>query len=586
MDKIFESIDFKRELLFSNHERMKEGLLIKFYGSIFNEESIKKALKLTEEIDIIALISYGYQTFGTDIFKKLDGVFTITIYDQKLEMLYLVKDRVGLQPLYFYDHDQTLIFGSSLKDFYTIPTFTKKIDKNALALYLTYGYILQPYTIYEHTHKVKSGHYVAYDMKNKSWKQIAYWTLESCYDREKSPMQEDTIITNVEEILYSAVDKRIDSKHSIAASLSGGYDSSIVAALLSKNSRQSIDTFTIGFNQEEINEAHHAKKIAAHLGTNHHEHYFSESDAVDIVPKLSDVYDEPFADYGATPTVLMAKIVKQSGFDRLFVGDGGDEVFATADDVTQFDKLLNTPTALKNSVYHVLNSVNPLKIPILKNYKNFPTKHYKLLQLLKATKVSQMVKAKPILFYSEEIETLLKGDKTKFSTTFDEIDFPKGAETVDQVIGSYFKTSMVDAELVKSFQATRYSNITIKEPLLDLDLIKYMAGVSGNIKIKDGEKKYILKQIAHKYIPKNLLDRPKSGFDIPFSIWLKGPLKEMLYAHINEDRLEDDGIFDTKTIIKIRDAFYAGNESYKYKLWTLFLFQLWYDKVLSNVNDI
>ena len=580
MDKIFECIDLKKELPFSDHD------YIKFYGSLYNQESLKKELKLKEKIETIDLIAIAYQAYGTELFKKLDGVFSLTIYDKKENILYLVKDRVGLYPLYFYNHNQTLIFGSSLKDFYTIPAFTKKIDKNALALYLTYGYILQPYTIFEHTYKVKSGHFVAYDMKNNSWEQKAYWKLESCYAKEKTPLAENDVLESAEEILYSAVEKRIDSKQAIAASLSGGYDSSMVAALLTQKSSQKIDTFTIGFDEKEINEAHYAKKIASYLGTNHHEHYFSEADAIEIVPKLSLAYDEPFADYAATPTVLMSQLVKQNGFETLFVGDGGDEVFATADDVAQFDKLLNTPKAIKSSIYHILNSVNPLKIPLLKSYQNFPTKHYKLLQLLTATKVSHMVKAKPILFYDQEIKTLLKNENTKFKTTFDEIDFPEFAETVDQVIGSYFKTTMVDAELVKSFQAARYANISIKEPLLDLDLIQYMAGVSGNLKIKEGEKKYILKQIAHKYIPKNLLDRPKSGFAIPFSTWLKGPLKDLLYAHINEKRLNDDGLFDSKSVLKIRDAFYKGNESYKYKLWTLFLFQLWHDKVFSTLNDI
>jgi asparagine synthase (glutamine-hydrolysing) len=445
---------------------------------------------------------------------------------------------------------------------------------------------LQPYTIFENTHKVKSGHFVAYDIKKHIWEQKEYWSLESCYIKEKPLLKEDSVIKSVEEILYNSVEKRTDSNQAIATSLSGGYDSSMIAALLNEKNSQKIDTFTIGFNQKDINEAHHAKKIAAHLGTNHHEHYFSESDAMEVIPKLSLVYDEPFADYGATPTVLMAQLAKENGFETLFVGDGGDEVFATADDVAQFDKLLHSPLVLKNGISHILNTINPKKIPILKSYQNFPTKYYKLLELLNATKVSQMVNTKLILFYDQEIKTLLKDDTINFQTTFDEIDFPKYAETVDQVIGTHFKTSMVDAELVKSFQATRYSNISIKEPLLDIELIQYMARVSKEVKIKDGEKKYILKQIAHKYIPKNLLDRPKSGFAIPFSSWLKGSLKELLYEHINEKRLESDALFDTKSVIKIRDDFYAGNESYKYKLWTLFLFQLWYDKVLSNSNDI
>lgn len=580
MDKIFEYVDFSNNNPMMTHVNKQEHVVVNFYGSLYNEKALQDAFGLSDDSDSVALITAGYKMLETKLFEKLDGVYSITIYDTKKKMLYLVKDRAGIQPLYFYDHANTLIFGSSLKDFYTVPSFRRKIDKNALALYLSYGYILQPYTIFEDTRKVKSGHFIAYDMQTQSWIEEAYWSLESCYEQEKAPILEPKALETIEQILYKSIDKRIDLNKNIASSLSGGYDSSITAALLSQRSAQKIDTFTIGFNQQDINEAHHAKKIAAYLGSNHHEHYFNDQDAIDIVPKLCEVYDEPFADYGATPTVLMGMIVKKSGFDTLFVGDGGDEVFATADDVKQFDHLLKTPRIFKNGIYHLLNSFNPIKIPILKNYQNFPTKYYKFLQLLKAQKISEMVKTKPVLFYQDEIKILLKDEKTKFYTTFDEIAFPKFAETVDQVIGSYFKTSMVDAELVKSFQATSYANISIKEPLLDLELIQFMARVPGDLKIKDGTKKYLLKQIAHQYIPKELLDRPKSGFDIPFSIWLNGPLKALLFEHINEKRLKEDGFFDSDSVLMIRDAFYAGNEGYKYKLWTLFLFQLWYHKVL------
>ena len=579
MDRVFGLVDFTKDFFSLTQD---DDIQVLFYGTIYNKEFLKTECGISGQIEDSKLIQKAFEIFDTSLFRKIDGIFTTVIYDKNSQYLYLLRDRVGIQPLYFYDFNQNFIFGSKLKDFYKISSFTKTIDKNALALYLSYGYILQPYTIFEHTQKVKPGHYVMLDIKNRSWEQKEYWSLESCYEKPKPYLQEKEIIESVETILHKTILKRLDGNKNIATTLSGGYDSSIVSTLLTQNSDKKINTFTIGFSQKEINEAPFAKKIAEYLGTQHHEHYFNEEDAKEIVPKLCKVYDEPFADYGATPTVLMTELIKQNGFDTLFIGDGGDEVFATADDVTQFENILKVPLVLRKSLYQCLNLINPSKLPVVKSYQNFPTKYYKFLHLLKGENIPQLVKVKDILFIDDEIKNLLNTQSISFDFSFDDIKFPKHSQSVDQVIGSYFKTSMVDAELVKSFQAARYAGVSLKEPLLDADLIEYMAGVGQNIKIKGGEKKYVLKQIAHKFIPKELLDRPKSGFDIPFSSWLNGSLKELVYDQINESRLKDDALFNVSEILKIRDAFYDGNEAYKYKLWTLLLFQLWYQ---YNIKD-
>ncbi len=562
-------------------QKPKDNLLISFDGSIYNREYLKKELNIDKDLEDNILISIAFKSFGPALFQKIDGVFKLIVYDENSQILYLAKDRIGTQPLYFYEHNNSLIFGSSLKSFYNIPEFTKKIDKKALAIYLNYGYILQPYTIFEYTHKVKSAHYIEYDLKNRNYCQKEYWSLESYYEDKKPKLDEKDVISSVKNILYDSIQKRKE-KEPFAVSLSGGYDSSIVTALLTQTSEKKVNTFTIGFDDKSINEAPYAKKIASYLNTNHHEHYFSVSDAKTVVPKLCEVFDEPFADYGAAPMIILTQLVKNSGFDSLFVGDGGDEIFATADDVKLFERIQKTPLTLKKNVYRFFNNIDFYKIPILNRYNNIPTKYYKFLQFLKATKISQMVKVKPMIFYENEIKNLLNDEFITFETTFDEINFSKNSEVVDQVIGSYFKTSMVDAELVKSFYTTKNAQINIKEPLLDIDLIKYMSNVSGALKIKDGCKKYILKEITHQYIPKDLLNRPKSGLNIPFSSWLNGPLKELLFAQINETRLKDDGLFDVKTILDIRDNFYKGHLSYKYKLWTIFIFQLW----LENQKEV
>ncbi len=563
----------KDNLLFKNDKNQTKSInkiTISFYGSIYNE--IKDA-------DIFEFIYKKYQEDGIKFIQNLDGVFSIVIYDSQKELLYIIKDRASLQSLYFYTKKNSLIFGSRLKDFYNIPSFTKKIDKKALSSYLTYGYILQPLSIFEDTKKIKAGHFIEYDLKTKVYKEQKYWSLESCYEDKKEILDEKETINRVTNILKQSISKRLSTCQNFASSLSGGYDSSLVLALLKEQSGKKLETFTIGFDDKNINEAHHAKKIASHLQTNHHEHYFSIKDAREIVPKLCKVYDEPFADYGATPTVLMANLVRENGFDTLFVGDGGDEVFATADDTQKLEKILNFPKPIKLTLHKLLNFINPAKIAHLNRYQNIPTKHYKLLQMLKAPNIPQMIKARNVIFDKPQIRKLLKLQDVDFASTFDDIEFPPYAQSVDQVIGTYFKTSMADAELVKSFSATSASNLDIKEPLLDLKLIEFMAKVPQSLKIKDNEKKYILKQIAHRYIPKELLNRPKCGFDIPFSFWLRGELKELLFEQINEKRLLDDDIFDIKLILEIRDMFYSGKDEYKYKLWTIFIFQLWLEDI-------
>jgi asparagine synthase (glutamine-hydrolysing) len=394
-----------------------DDLTIIFDGVLYSKDEKYKYLSDVEILQI------EYASLGSKLFQKLDGVFSLIIYDKKLQKIYIVKDRVGVKPLYFYQKDNTFIFGSSLKYFSKTKFFEKELDKDSLAIYLQYGYIIQPNTIFKNTYKIKSGHFLEFDLKTQNIQDQKYWSLEECYLEEKAHISESEIITDIHQLLKKSIEKRIDKNLSMGSSLSGGYDSSMIAALLQARSETKIDTFTIGFDEDSINEAPFAKKIATYLGTSHTEHYFSAKDALRIVPTLCQAYDEPFADYGATPTVLMAQLIKLSGFDDIWVGDGGDEVFVTADDVAQFDKLLKLQPLAKKSISNMLNIIKPYKIPYLNKYQNIPTKYYKVLELLNAKTIPQMVKVKPVLFFDDEIEALLGKKKILTLTTFDEIDF-------------------------------------------------------------------------------------------------------------------------------------------------------------------
>lgn len=568
-------------LSYENHPKTdllhEKHILLLLNGTINNPSSLRLELNIQTPLPILELLKKSYLQWGIEFIKKVEGTFSLVLFDKEQNQLILYKDKVGNLPINFYKSDEMIIFGSRLRDFKHAPHFKPTINPEGLANYLQFGYILQPNTIFKGCYKVKSGHANHFDLETKEQSSTPYWSLESCYQKEKLFPYESNIINQAEQLLQNTLNTLNPKTEKIAVSLSGGYDSSTIASLLQKQQRSKIETFTIGFEDDGINEAPHAKAIAKHLGTQHHEHYFTAQNALELIPQLSKIYDEPFADHAASPTLLTNQLIKAQGIENLLVGDGGDEVFATADDVHFFERILMLPYGLRHRLISPLKHIPMDRLPYLKNHYNIPTKSAKLLHILSAKTIPKMTEARNILFREEELQTLVRTYKKPPITTFDEINFNGFNETVDEIIGTYFKTSMIDGELVKSYTASHYHNIQITTPFLDEQLISYMATVPSSIKIKNGIKKYILKEIAHKYIPQELLNRPKSGFDIPFASWMRKELKDLVFEQINEKRLNQDKLFYTSSIIEIRDRFYDGNDIYKYKLWRIFLFQLWYE---------
>jgi len=560
-----------------SHRDTQESYLF-MMGYLSNELDLKKMFTpIHRTPSTLELLQDAYREWGVDFIKKVEGSFIIVIYDKKREKLLLFKDRVGSLPLNYYQSNRTIIFGTSLQNFKNLSTFSPSINPQSLASYLQFGSILQPNTILKDCYKIKSGHAKVFNLREKKSFEQSYWKLEECYSKPKINDSESTIINHAQKLLKDSINKRDAKDKRVALSLSGGYDSATIAALLQEQHSQKIDTFTIGFKEKEINEAIDAKAIAKHLGTEHHEHYFTGKEALHLLPKLCKIYDEPFAEYAALPTLLTAYLIKQENINTILVGDGGDELFATADDTEFFQQIHRLPYRLRKKIIAPFKKIPLEKIPYIQENYNLPTKYQKVLQILSAKNIPKTIEARNILFREDELQSLIYNYNIPIKTTFDEIDFQGYHETVDEIIGTYFKTSMTDGELVKSYGAMNHSNITLHTPFLDKKLIAYMATIPSSIKIKKGIKKYILKEIAYKYIPKSLLDRPKSGFDIPFGSWMRKELKELLYAQINETRLNKDKIFYTSYIIKIRNSFYQGNDAYKYKLWRIFIFQLWYE---------
>ncbi len=566
-----------KSLLF-NHFHQYHDSAIQFTGTLYNSHILKNKLSLNETLSDAQLLLIAYEKWGTSLLKELEGIFSFALFDKQKNIVILAKDRISIKPLYYYHDSDSFLFGSSLKTLSNLDLFSKNINISALSNYFTYGYIMQPNTIYKNCFKIKSGHFLTFDILHKTFKEEKYWDLGSSYETPKLNISEREFKEEAKNLLKQSIEKRLPDEGEYAASLSGGYDSSTVAALLQEKSAKKIKTFTMGFEDESINEAPEAKKIANHLGTEHIEHYFSASDALKIVPMLSEVYDEPFYDNGSIPTTLLASIAKEHGISTIFAGDGGDEVFATADDIERFDRILSFPQYFRNGIYSILNSFNPSMMPYLKENKNIPTKYFKFINIIKAKNIPEMVKVKMTLFHPSEISTLIQSNDIHYASVFDDIYFGPYAQSVDKVIGSYFKTFMTDGELIKTTQAFSQQNIAIREPYLDMNLIHFMAQVPGEIKIKGNIKKNLLKQISYDYIPRELLERPKKGFSVPFSAWMKNELKPLMMETLSPENLKKDGILNADYVTSIKNNFLNGKEEYKYKLWSILLYQLWYEK--------
>ncbi len=566
-------------LMWSDDVMHDNTLFIQCDGIFYNASDLKKALDLPSETDDAQLILHGYRRWGMQtLLRRLEGVFSFVLFDTERALLLLARDHVGVKPLFFYHTPELFAFSSSLHHLAQSDFFEKRLSDTALRDYFTYGFVLQPDTIYANCYKVRSGHFLVYDLHRDTLYEERYWGLGACYDQTKLDLDEASLQQEVARVLTDAVQKRLFGVQEVGISLSGGYDSSVLAALLQAQSGRKIKTFTIGFEDAKYDESPDARKIAAHLGTEHTEYRFTAQDAVKTVPMLSDVFAEPFYNNGAIPTLLLSHIVHESRMKTLFVGDGGDEVFATADDAGRFEAVLGFPRPLKRGISKLLQALDPTGLPYLRHYKNMPTRYYKMVQMLDAGDIPSMVELRLMLFHPHEQKKLLLRHVQSEKNMFAQIGFGSHAEGVDQIIGSYFKSLLINAELVKTTQSLGLYDITPRVPYLDIALIELMAKVPARLKIKGGVKKYLLKNIAYAYIPEALLDRPKRGFSVPFSKWMRKELKPLVDAILSEENLARDGVLNPRYVMSLKKEFYRGNEDYKYKLWAIFLFQLWYEK--------
>ena len=563
--------------------------VIVFNGEVYNFKSIRKDLEklgytFVSKSDT-EVILYAYVEWGIACLEKFIGMFAFSLLDKQQKKMYLVRDRAGVKPLYYYGDGDNFLFSSELKSFHEYPNFQKELNKEVLPYYFQFGYIPAPHTIFENTYKLEPGHYLELNIKNLKFKIRKYWSIDKCYEKEKFDKSESEILDDLEVLLTDAVEQRMVSDVPVGVFLSGGYDSSLVTALLSKNKSRKLHTYTIGFDDVKYNEAKHAKNIAEHFGAEHTEYYVSAKEMLDKVEKLPFFYDEPFGDSSALPTMIVSELAKQHVTVALS-SDGGDEAFCGYSKyifLEKFTPIFSSP--LKKSILKILlhmfsskqivriNSLLPKKM----QQTNIEDKYNKFKRAMNADSLEDMFMNASSYVDRNKVRGFLKISAD--ISLYKQFSMAKEMSLLDAMMLADYKSFMVDDVLTKVDRATMSVSLEGREPLLDHRIVEFMARVPVEMKYKHKQGKYLVREILYKYIPKEMIDKPKAGFQIPLAEWLQTDLKPLVEKYLDTSRL-DEKIFDVKEVEQIKQRLFNGDTTNVNAVWFILMFEMWKEKWL------
>ena len=560
--------------------------IIVFNGEVYNFKSIRTELRELGHTFIsksdTEVILYAYKEWGMACLKKFIGMFAFSLLDKQQKKIYLVRDRAGVKPLYYYDDGVTFLFSSELKSFHAHTGFKKVLNKDALPYYFQMGYIPAPYSIYQNTYKLEAGHYLVYDLIDNSHIIEQYWSIDSCYEQEKFDKSESEILDDLEVLVEESVNLRMISDVPVGIFLSGGYDSSLVTALLAKNHRD-LHTFTIGFEDKKYNEAMHAKEIASYLGTRHTEHYVTSKEMLAKLDTFAFYYDEPFGDSSALPTMMVSNLARKDVAVALS-GDGGDEVFCGYSKYFFLEKTSSvfTNKFKKRLLQKTLDSVNSKVVgrlnallPFWLQQTNIEDKYQKFKRAVNAGDFDEMFLSASSPVDANDVKDLLHIEASK--EYFYAFEMNRKHSLLDEMMRIDYKTFMVDDVLTKVDRATMSVGLEGREPLLDHRIIEYMARVPVDIKYKNRQGKYLLRQILYKHLPQKLVNKPKAGFQVPLRDWLENDLKYLVEKYLDKDTIDDE-IFDIEVIVGMKEEFFLGDYTHVHKIWFILMYEMWKEK--------
>ena len=577
--------------------------VITYNGEIYNFLELKKELEKLSvaprwkghsdtEVLLAALSSWGL--VGT--LERLNGMFAFALWDRKEKVLTLARDRFGEKPLYFGFQKGIFLFGSELKALRAHPAWTAEIDRGALTLYMRYSYIPAPWSIYQGIQKVLPGHYVQIQKERVS-DPLPYWTLSNTVENAlQQPFEgnETDAVIALDSLLRDAIDIRMRADVPVGVFLSGGIDSSTVTALLQSQSSNKIRTFSIGMKDTGYNEALHAKEVAKHLGTEHTELYVSPNDALEVIPLLPKIYDEPFADSSQIPTYLVSKMTREYVTVALS-GDGGDELFGG---YTRHFKseglwkaLHSAPLWGRKIIKQGVEGVPPAwwnhlpsfiksRIPGELTVGGAGDRLHKLAMVLDVSSREELYN-RLLSTWQEPEELVLNGSQPK-SILSNLNNCPRTESFIERMMYFDSMSYLPEDILVKVDRASMSVSLESRIPLLDHRVAEFAWRLPLDMKVNNGLGKWILRQVLYRYVPSELIERPKQGFGIPINSWLRGPLRDWAEALLDAKALKEQGFLDGDVVRKCWQEHLAGKRSWQHQLWAVLMFQAWFE---SNEND-
>ncbi len=573
--------------------------VIAFNGEIYNHLDLRKELAMHAwrgHSDTETLLA-SFDAWGVaSAVKRAIGMFAFAVWDKTNLTLTLARDRLGEKPLYYGWHGETFLFGSELKALKLHPTFHAEIDRNALALFMRHNYIPAPYSIYHGIHKLLPGSLLTISQQNRSSQPQRYWDLRQVVAAglaQPFSGSPDDAVDALDNLLRDAVAKQMVADVPLGAFLSGGIDSSTIVALMQAQSSRSVKTFTIGFLEERYNEAEQAKAVARHLGTDHTELYVTPQQALDVIPRLPTLYDEPFSDSSQIPTFMVSQMTKQHVTVSLS-GDAGDELFGGYNRYVLgqrlWEKVSRLPVSLRTALARMITGVSPegwnrllgpiqTLLPMGLAQANIGDKLHKGSGVMMAATPTDLYYM--LVSHWHQPANLVLG-ATEPTTVLTTLELqPQTDQFVHQMMALDMLTYLPDDILTKVDRAAMGVSLETRVPLLDHRVVEFSWGLPLGYKVRDGVGKWPLRQVLNKYVPKKLIERPKMGFGIPIDNWLRGPLKEWAESLLNESRLKQEGFFNPGPIRQKWAEHISGKRNWQYHLWDVLMFQAWHEHWIS-----